>query len=323
MKPSLSASLFVLLFFSACNQTEDKKSVTQSDTPQPVSTILAEGFTLLESNCFSCHSPNASMESRIAPPMIAIKKHYINESTTEEAFTRDLKAFLNQPTEENSKMPGAIERFGLMPLMNFSEAEISKIAHYIFNTELEQPDWFEKHYQEEKEKHGSVSNLSLSPLEAGGQIARKVQAVLGSNLKQALNAHGTEYALSFCSTRAIVLTDSTGLAQDAIVKRVSDRNRNPENEANPEELAYITATKEALSKGLTAEPKLTVAEGSYIGYYPIMTNSMCLQCHGKPLEDIKESTYTKIGELYPQDKAFAYKADELRGIWVVEMKETK
>lgn len=323
MKTSFSAILFVLLFFSACNQTEDKNSVTQADNPQPVSTLLAEGFSLLESNCFSCHSPNASMESRIAPPMIAIKKHYINESTTEEAFTRDLKAFLNKPTEENSKMPGAIERFGLMPLMNFSEAEIGKIAHYIFNTELEKPDWFEKHYQEEKEKHESISNSPVSPLEAGGQIARKAQAVLGSNLKQALNSKGPEYALSFCSTRAIALTDSMGLAQHAIVKRVSDKNRNPKNAATPEELAYITATKEALAKGLPAEPKLIAAEGSFIGYYPIMTNTMCLQCHGKPLEDIKESTYTKIGELYPQDKAFAYKADELRGIWVVEMKETK
>lgn len=317
MKLTFGHLLIGLLSFGSCKQIENKKPESNKAYP---TTPLAEGFSLLESNCFSCHSPNASMESRIAPPMIAIKKHYITESTTEADFTKDLVAFLNKPTEENSKMPGAIERFGLMPLMNFSEAEISKIAHYIFNTELEKPDWFEKHYQEEKEKHGSMSNISDSPLEAGGHIVRKAQSILGSNLKQALNSQGPEYALDFCSTRAIALTDSMGFVQNAMVKRVSDKNRNPENAASPDELAYITATKEALAKGLPAEPKLIAAEGSYIGYYPIMTNAMCLQCHGKPLEDIEEKTYTKIGELYPEDKAFAYKADELRGIWVVEMK---
>ena len=50
-----------------------------------------------------------------------------------------------------------------------------------------------------------------------------------------------------------------------------------------------------------------------------MTNIMCLQCHGKPDKDILPNTLTKIGSLYPEDKAIGYGVDELRGIWVVEM----
>jgi hypothetical protein len=56
-----------------------------------------------------------------------------------------------------------------------------------------------------------------------------------------------------------------------------------------------------------------------IVYYPILTNAMCLQCHGKPEEDIKPSTLSKLHMLYPQDKGVGYEENELRGIWVVEM----
>ncbi len=44
-----------------------------------------------------------------------------------------------------------------------------------------------------------------------------------------------------------------------------------------------------------------------------------MQCHGDPETDILPETYTKIKELYPEDKAIGYIENELRGIWVVEM----
>jgi cytochrome c553 len=56
-----------------------------------------------------------------------------------------------------------------------------------------------------------------------------------------------------------------------------------------------------------------------IGFYPIETNKMCLQCHGKPGTDIKVSTIEKIEKYYPMDKAKEYAENQLRGIFVVEM----
>lgn len=315
--------LGVILFAAGCNQTEPGHQNTKTVNQELKAMAIAEGFSLLETSCFSCHSPNASMDSRIAPPMIAIKKHYVKENTSEEAFANDLIRFLNNPAAENSKMPGAIERFGLMPKMNFSEADIQKIAHYIYNTELEKPDWFEKHYEEEKAKHGTLSKITDNPLELGKRIAAKTQGTLGSNLKEAINSNGTEYALSFCSNQAIALTDSMGVLQSASVKRVSDKNRNPKNKANTAELEFIHVAQAALMNGQPIEPKVVTTEDGYVGYYPITTSDMCLQCHGKPIQDIKESTYTKIRELYPQDMAINYKSNELRGIWVVEMKENQ
>ena len=53
-------------------------------------------------------------------------------------------------------------------------------------------------------------------------------------------------------------------------------------------------------------------------YYPIVTNAMCMQCHGKKDLQIKPETLAAIGEFYPEDKATGYGENELRGIWVVE-----
>ena len=101
-----------------------------------------------------------------------------------------------------------------------------------------------------------------------------------------ITANGTEAALSFCNVQAIPLTDSMALAQSVQIKRVSDRPRNPDNRANEKELDYILSQKESLSKGEAPKPMSFEDNGLTIGYYPIMTNAMCLQCHGKPIEQV-------------------------------------
>lgn len=297
----------------------DKQQSAEKNETLPISEAeLAEGFQLLETNCFNCHSPNAAMESRIAPPMFAIKNHYIGDGVSRERFVADMVAYMNNPTEENSKMPQAVERFGLMPKMNFSEAQITAIANYLYTTELEKPGWYDQHFAAERQRFLAKQD-SLSPLELGQKYAMQTKAVLGKNLLNAINTKGTENALEFCSTKASTLTDSMALALKAKIKRVSDKNRNPKNAANEAELNFINEGKSLLAKGEKVKPKLQEINGKMVGYYPIMTDKMCLQCHGKPNVEILPKTMESIAKLYPKDKATGYAADELRGIWVVEM----
>lgn len=166
-----------------------------------------------------------------------------------------------------------------------------------------------------------VQETSTEPssLEIGQNIANQTQATLGRNLMQAINKEGTEYAISFCSEKAIHLTDSVGISLNATVKRVSDKNRNPNNEANAEELKYIQNAKSLLAKGETPTGSIRTIGNREVGYYPIVTNVMCMQCHGQPNSEISPETLSKINTLYPNDRATGYQPNELRGIWVVEM----
>ena len=159
----------------------------------------------------------------------------------------------------------------------------------------------------------------LSPIEKGIGFAMQTQRVLASNLISEINANGTVGAISFCSEKAYPLTDSMALALNVKLKRVSDKPRNTKNKANKKEADYISKSKDILAKGEEIKPEMTEVNGKLVGYYPIITNQICMQCHGNQKTDVMQETLTQLEKLYPDDKGMGYKINELRGIWVVEM----
>lgn len=157
----------------------------------------------------------------------------------------------------------------------------------------------------------------------GLKYAMATKAQLGKNLMGAIQSKGTEHALEFCSTKAIPLTDSMAIAQNATISRVSDKPRNPDNQANTEELEYIKTFKEELAAGKSTKGIVKRKDGKVHYYYPIPTNQMCLQCHGTPNKQIKPEVMTIIDRLYPEDKAKGYDENQVRGIWNVVFEETE
>lgn len=170
-------------------------------------------------------------------------------------------------------------------------------------------------------KTETVKKTSADYTKQGMQHALATKKVLGTNLKKAIQSKGILNALSFCNVNAYPLTDSMSTQLNAPIKRVSDRYRNPANKANEKELAYIQNAKKQLASGQKVKPLVHEMNGKMIGYYPIPTDGLCLNCHGTPNTQIQQKTLTKINQLYPADKAVGYQVGELRGIWVVEMKK--
>ena len=160
-------------------------------------------------------------------------------------------------------------------------------------------------------------------LDMGKSVAASTQAVLGSNLKTAMGKGGPENALEFCNAKAIPLTDSMAIVLNTAIKRVSDKARNPDNKANAFEKSIIAAQIKRLENG--GEPKAQIHEvkGEMVGYYPIITNGLCLQCHGKVNQAVQQKTFDKINDFYPQDEAMGYDVNQIRGMWVVEMQKRK
>ncbi|WP_452221259.1 Tll0287-like domain-containing protein [Lacinutrix salivirga] len=172
----------------------------------------------------------------------------------------------------------------------------------------------------EKSKKESVL-VSLAITEQGLEYAFATQAVLGKNLMEAINKKGTLGALSFCSQRAYPLTDSMAVRYNATIKRVSDKPRNPKNQANAKELGYINMFKNATKNNEEIKPIVNQLNHKVQVYYPITTNAMCLQCHGKPNTQINTLTLNKLKDLYPNDKATGYSINEVRGLWNITFKD--
>ena len=163
---------------------------------------------------------------------------------------------------------------------------------------------------------------TADPLAAGKAIALQAKAQLGGELVQAINREGTVGAVEFCNAQALAITEDLSVKLGASIKRVSDRPRNVENVASSAELRYIAMAKAALADGRGAEPRMHEVDGKWVGYYPIVTNGLCLQCHGTPTVDVKGDTLSILAAKYPDDQALGYGVNELRGIWVIAMEKT-
>lgn len=174
--------------------------------------------------------------------------------------------------------------------------------------------------REESNESEVLLETIVNASKIGKEYALETQKLLGKNLVGAIQKKGVLGALDFCNVQAIPLTDSIAKKHGTIIKRVSDRPRNIKNKANSVELAQIEHFKKRLEQEKEVEP-VVISEGNKNKfYYPIITNAMCLQCHGTPNEEIAPATLSKLEGLYPDDKAIGYGPNEVRGIWSITFK---
>lgn len=313
----------VLFGFVSCQKDKKEYKEIKESNSTVAQNEVNEGKKLMETHCYLCHSPNAAEnEGRIAPPMVAVKARYIDkEGYNKEEFVKHVTAFVANPTEDKALMYGAVRKHGVMPKQVFPEGSIEKIANFMYDYQIEEPEWFKAHW----EGHGNENWIQSGKkyveekkektyADIGLEYALGTKKILGKNLMETIQKKGTLEALSFCNIQAIPLTDSMSTKFNASIKRVSDKNRNPNNKANTEELQYIAQFKKELAAKKEIIP-VVIEKGNKIQfYYPIETNTMCLQCHGK---QIKPEVSQQIMKLYPKDLAIGYNESEVRGIWSI------
>tara|TARA_Y100001935_G_scaffold193913_1_gene162014 strand:- start:30055 stop:30390 length:336 start_codon:yes stop_codon:yes gene_type:complete len=91
--------------------------------------------------CENCHHPTASPDDRLAPPLEIAKRNYLAISDDKADFVNSVTKFVIAPSKEKAQLHSDVEEFGVMDPLGYSEAEIRAIAIYIYETELEKPDW--------------------------------------------------------------------------------------------------------------------------------------------------------------------------------------
>lgn len=314
----LTGLALILVILSQCGTPENK--AVQKDPVKTDSATAPDGFALLENTCFFCHSPGSTRPNKAAPVLADIKKYYLEAFPDEPAFTAAITHYLANPADSLSKIPGAPQKYGLMPKLGHSPDQVKAIARYIYHTPIEKEGWYENEYPKEKEKW--VQARKNQPiLEKATGMASRTKAVLGMYLLTAIKEQGTAGAVSFCSTRALHITDSMGKELGATIQRVTDRNRNPANKAGDDALAYILQSRELQAKNspLAASGKTT--GNRFRAFIPIYTDKLCLQCHGEINVDIKPEVFTRIHTLYPGDQATGFRLNQLRGIWDIQFNQ--
>ena len=322
-------TILALVGLVSCQQDKKEYTAIVGHNSDVIEEQHIEGKKLMEVHCYLCHGPkSAENYGRIAPPMVAIKARYIDkEGLNKDEFIKYVTAFVENPTEELALMQGAVKKHGLMPKQAFPKGSIEKIAEFMFDYQIEEPEWFKAHWESHGNKNWKQSgkkhteaNAERTYADIGLEYALETKKLLGKNLMGTIQKKGTIEALEFCNIQAMPLTDSMSVHYNAKIKRVSDKNRNPSNKANAEELKYIAQFKTQMAAKEDIQP-VTIDKGNKIQfYYPIETNTMCLQCHGK---EIKPEVAKQILKLYPKDLAIGYEESEVRGIWSITFDKKK
>lgn len=143
----------------------------------------------------------------------------------------------------------------------------------------------------------------------------QAQQTLAAHLQEALAEGGATHAVGFCSSRALPLTKSVADSYNMRLKRTSLKVRNPENAPDAAEREQLELWAKDFN-GTPPEARLvSLNNGSYRVYRPIMVKPLCVTCHGPNLaSDLKD----ELKRRYPSDQATGYEAGDLRGMWTAE-----
>lgn len=329
MYKALLFFVVIILVFSCKNKTESSNNEQAYSAIIQDDIVQSEAYKKMKTLCFSCHSPTAEMDMRMAPPMVAVKMHYTEKYDNQEDFINAIWDFMQKPEEDKALMKGAVKRFGLMPYMPYKEKDIKAIANYMYNNELEKPDWFDEHLKQKNGKNKMGKGLGNNaekgnsnqhqqrkgPKKQGKAMAIATKKELGQNLMKAISERGTAGAVEFCNIKALPITAKKEEEFNATIKRASDKPRNPTNKANTRENEVISIFKQTLANGEQADAIVDKNGDEFEFYYPITTNEMCLQCHGEVGQEVADETYKTIKLKYPEDLAVGYDVNQVRGIW--------
>ena len=147
------------------------------------------------------------------------------------------------------------------------------------------------------------------------QVADTMTADLRARIFAELQRAGPAAAMAVCADSAQAVTARYARA-GVLVRRVSDRYRNPANRPDAYESDWLERLDSLRAAGaLPVEVVDTVVDdrGRALRYLrPVLVAEPCLACHGDRAA-MQPAVLSLLDARYPEDHATGYRAGELRG----------
>ncbi len=157
-------------------------------------------------------------------------------------------------------------------------------------------------------------------MSASSELIDKFGKQLKSELMAAMNEGGAANAINVCRMKAPQIAEANS-NEYWTIKRISDKNRNPNNLANEHEMSILARFDDKTGMAPAFSYEWAPAEGGriYRYYKPIRVAPLCVKCHGTETELDPEAAEV-LKEAYPEDMATGYSPGDLRGLFVVEVR---
>lgn len=174
--------------------------------------------------------------------------------------------------------------------------------------------------------YAADKNTKTEPMsikQEGISYIKKLGSTLKGEIKTHMKADPTAVAaFGFCTAKATELTAEVNkeLPAYASVRRTALKTRNENNAPDATDTQVMEAYVNAIEEKTFSPTDIKVIEEGNVTriYKPLVTEGVCLKCHGENLsKEIKDMIATN----YPKDQAVGFKAGELRGVIVAEIKK--
>ena len=176
----------------------------------------------------------------------------------------------------------------------------------------------------EKEKPKNLNIDQQTYIMKGKLIAKNTFQTFKGKIENIGSKQGLPATVSFCHENAYKIADSIGKIHNVVIKRTSQKLRNPENKPNKDQQAIIDKYLKQQENNEQMKPIVMTDEEGYVHFYaPIKLKKACLQCHGQPGKEIHDEVYKVIKAKYPNDQATGYKEGDLRAIWDIKFLDKK
>ncbi len=187
-------------------------------------------------------------------------------------------------------------------------------------------DVVEQVNQANEVKKVSESDIIAYAMQWGDEISQDAQSELIGSLQKAIGEKGVPEAIDFCQVEALPITKKVSDKYKVEIRRVSLKNRNPENKPTELEKTLLDAYQYNVENNVDSRSNIQkVEDGQVLLYTKAITipGGLCLNCHGEPGKEINEATLEKITSLYPEDKAVDFKVGDLRGMWSISIPKSE
>lgn len=105
------------------------------------------------------------------------------------------------------------------------------------------------------------------------------------------------------------------------VYRTALKYRNEKNKPDATDIEVMKKFEEQMKNGsFKKKPIVVSVDSKNRVYVPLMTEKVCLKCHGNP-QKMDAKVKETIASKYPNDKATGFKEGSLRGVIVAEMQK--
>ncbi|MBI4664893.1 MAG: DUF3365 domain-containing protein [Nitrospinae bacterium] len=157
-------------------------------------------------------------------------------------------------------------------------------------------------------------------VEKSKEMVKELGGSLKGKLQETVKESGFTAAINVCKEIGLTRAKQVGAKYNASIRRVSVKNRNAANVPDDYEAAVLNKMEKDKAEGKLQEAYVEVVstggKKNLRFMKPIITEALCLNCHGTA-DKLNPEAAQAIKANYPDDKATGYGADQLRGAFSV------